>query len=55
MRAFGPKQLWKHAPTKKLPHPFFLFEFEQNVRPSHSEAARISKQETKRREIFTFM
>jgi hypothetical protein len=30
--ALAPKQLLKHVLAKKLPHPFDLFEFEQNVR-----------------------
>lgn len=32
MRASAPKQLLKHVLAEKLPHPFYLFEFEQNVR-----------------------
>ena len=34
--------------------PFYLFEFEQNVRNAIYSISRISNQETKRREIFTF-
>ena len=54
MRALAIKQSQDMLTQRKCLILFYLFEFEQNVRNAQCRISRISNQETKRREIFTF-
>ena len=48
------KQLKKYVLTEKMPHPFDLFELQQNVRNTACGISRMTNQEKKRKGDFHF-